>query len=53
MHAVETITRLTGIDATFAEEVEQLRLSIRNWPVEGLSTVAKAEAAPDTDTPQA
>jgi chromosomal replication initiator protein len=53
MHAVETITRLTGIDATFAEEVEQLRLSIRNWPVEGLSTVAKAEAAPDADSTQA
>jgi chromosomal replication initiator protein len=53
MHAVETITRLTGIDATFAEEVEQLRLSIRNWPVEGLSTVAKTEAAPDADATQA
>ncbi len=37
MHAVETIQRLTGIDPAFAEEVEQLRLSIRNWPIEGLS----------------
>lgn len=34
MHAVDTIQRLIGIDPTFAEEVEQLRLSIRNWPIE-------------------
>jgi chromosomal replication initiator protein len=34
MHAVETIQRLVSIDPAFAEEVEQLRLSIRNWPVE-------------------
>lgn len=47
MHAVETITRLCSMDPTFAEEVEQLRLSIRNWPVEGLSTVAKAEVVAD------
>ena len=38
MHAVETIQRLTSIDPTFAEEVERLRLSIRNWPVEGGAT---------------
>lgn len=53
MHAVETITRLTGMDPNFAEEVEQLRLSIRNWPVEGLSTVAKAEAGTDAEAGQA
>ncbi|MBU6155436.1 MAG: chromosomal replication initiator protein DnaA [Alphaproteobacteria bacterium] len=38
MHAVETIQRLTSIDPTFAEEVERLRLSIRNWPVDGGTT---------------
>ncbi len=37
MHAVETIQRLTGLDPAFREDVEQLRLSIRNWPIEGLS----------------
>ncbi len=42
MHAVETIQRLTSIDPTFAEEVEQLRLSIRNWPVEGGATPPRA-----------
>ena len=42
MHAVETIQRLTSIDPTFAEEVEQLRLSIRTWPVEGGATPPRA-----------
>jgi hypothetical protein len=37
MHAVDTIQRLIGIDPVFAEEVEQLRLSIRNWPIEAAS----------------
>lgn len=37
MHAVETIQRLTGMDPAFADEVEQLRLSIRNWPVDASS----------------
>jgi chromosomal replication initiator protein len=41
MHAFETIERLTSIDPSFAEEVEQLRLSIRNWPVEGGGPVLK------------
>lgn len=52
MHAVETIQRLTGVDSSFGEEVEQLRLSIRNWPVEGLSTVAKQEASAEGDASQ-
>jgi chromosomal replication initiator protein len=38
MHAVETIQRLIAMDPAFADEVEQLRLSIRNWPVEASST---------------
>jgi chromosomal replication initiator protein len=42
MHAFETIERLTAIDPSFAEEVEQLRLSIRNWPVEGVVALPRA-----------
>ena len=53
MHAVETITRLTGIDPAFADEVEQLRLSIRNWPVEGPQTPPKANPPGEGDQPQA
>lgn len=57
MHAVETIQRLTGVDPAFADEVEQLRLSIRNWPVDGPATPskpdAKADAKADNDQPQA
>ncbi len=49
MHAVETIQRLTSMDPGFAEEVENLRLSIRNWPVDGpqsgLRPVAQTEEA--------
>jgi chromosomal replication initiator protein len=44
MHAVETIQRLTSIDPTFAEEVERLRLSIRNWPVDGGSNPPRPSA---------
>lgn len=53
MHAVETIQRLTGIDPTFAEEVERLRLSIRNWPIEGQSGTSKPPASNDGDVSQA
>lgn len=53
MHAVETITRLIAVEPAFAEEVEQLRLSIRNWPVEGLSTVARGAGASEGDATQA
>ena len=53
MHAVETIQRLTGTDAGFAEEVEQLRLSIRNWPLEGVVGPSKASSTQDVDSPAA
>jgi chromosomal replication initiator protein len=53
MHAVETITRLTGVDPAFGEEVERLRLSIRNWPVEGPITSMKPGASAGNDQPQA
>lgn len=52
MHAVETIQRLTSIDPAFAEEVEQLRLSIRNWPVEGISSVQRPGSGSEGDTTQ-
>ena len=52
MHAVETIQRLTSIDPQFAEEVEQLRLSIRNWPIEGGSVPQRAGQATEGDAPQ-
>jgi hypothetical protein len=47
MHAVETIQRLTSIDPTFAEEVERLRLSIRNWPVDGGTTPPRPPSGGD------
>jgi chromosomal replication initiator protein len=50
MHAVETIQRLTSMDPTFAEEVEQLRLSIRNWPVEGVGAGLRPVAATEGTT---
>ena len=53
MHAVETIQRLTAIDPAFAEEVEQLRLSIRNWPVEGISSVQRPGSGSEGDATQA
>jgi len=52
MHAVETITRLIGVDPTFGEEVERLRLSIRNWPIEGGSASVRPGASADGDQPQ-
>ena len=52
MHAVETIQRLTGIDPSFAEEVEQLRLSIRNWPIEGGSMPQRPGQGAEGDTSQ-
>jgi chromosomal replication initiator protein len=53
MHAVETIQRLTGVDPGFGEEVERLRLSIRNWPIEAPITGSKAGANAGSDQPQA
>jgi chromosomal replication initiator protein len=53
MHAVETIQRLAGNEPNFAEEVEQLRLSIRNWPIEGVSSGQRPVPAPESDHPQA
>jgi chromosomal replication initiator protein len=52
MHAVETIQRLTSMDASFAEEVEQLRLSIRNWPLEGVQAGFKGASAGEETQPQ-
>ena len=52
MHAVETIQRLIGLDPAFGEEVEQLRLSIRNWPIEGPSAGAKPGASKESEHPQ-
>ena len=52
MHAVETIQRFTGTDPSFREEVEQLRLSIRNWPIEGASSQLRQGQAPEVDAPQ-
>jgi chromosomal replication initiator protein len=51
MHAVETIQRLKGVDPAFGEEVEQLRLSIRNWPIEGGSAGARQAGTDDGDHP--
>jgi chromosomal replication initiator protein len=53
MHAVETIQRLTSMDPGFAEEVEQLRLSIRNWPVEGQGAGLRPGAAAEETQPPA
>lgn len=52
MHAVETIQRLTSMDSAFAEEVEQLRLSIRNWPVEAGQTGLRPAASGEESQPQ-
>ena len=52
MHAVETIQRMSGLDPAFAEEVERLRLSIRNWPIEAPIAGAKPSADPDNEQPQ-
>ena len=41
MHAVTTVKDFIEKDPQFAEEVESLRLSIRNWPVEQGSGEAK------------
>jgi chromosomal replication initiator protein len=46
MHAVHTIKALMANAGHFAEEVEGLRLSIRNWPVEQGSNDPKAEIGP-------
>lgn len=53
MHAVETIQRLCKMDQAFAEEVEQLRLSIRNWPIDSPSTPPKPGSDEDGDQPRA
>ena len=53
MHAYETIERLTAIDPTFADEVEQLRLSIRNWPVDGGSSIARAPVGGEAEAKEA
>ena len=42
MHAVTTVKGLIGSDTHFADEVEGLRLSIRNWPVDQGSGEPKA-----------
>ncbi len=52
MHAVETIQRLTAMDPAFADEVEQLRLSIRNWPTEGSSAGLRPGAPAEGDNAQ-
>ena len=52
MHAVETIQRLTGLDPAFGEEVERLRLSIRNWPIEAPVGAVKPGATAEGDQPQ-
>jgi chromosomal replication initiator protein len=53
MHAVETIQRLTGLDPAFKEEVEQLRLSIRNWPIEGLTSSLRPGPTTEPSPPTA
>ena len=40
-----------GLDPAFREEVEQLRLSIRNWPIEGLSAGLRPMPAPEASSP--
>jgi predicted phage tail protein len=52
MHAVETIERLTTMDPTFADEVEQQRLSIRNWPTDASSGGVRPGAQAEGDQPQ-
>ena len=53
MHAYETIERLMLIDPTFAEEVEQLRLSIRNWPVDAASSVVRPPVSGEAEVKDA
>lgn len=52
MHAVETIDRLTTMDPGFADEVEQLRLSIRNWPTDAGSSASRPGAQAEGDQAQ-
>jgi chromosomal replication initiator protein len=52
MHAVETIERLTTMDPTFADEVEQQRLSIRNWPTDASSGGVRPGAQVEGDQAQ-
>jgi chromosomal replication initiator protein len=52
MHAVETIQRLKGVDPGFGDEVESLRLSIRNWPVEGGLGAARPGGAAEAEQPE-
>jgi len=51
MHAVTTVKDFIEKDTHFAEEVESLRLSIRNWPVE--QGVADAKTGPSSPPIQA
>ena len=53
MHAVETIQRMSGLDPAFAEEVERLRLSIRNWPIETPNSTTKPSVDDEPEQPQA
>lgn len=53
MHAVDTIQRLTAMDPVFAEEVEQLRLSIRNWPIEAGSSGTRPGGSAEAQQPEA
>jgi hypothetical protein len=41
-----------AMDPAFADEVEQLRLSIRNWPADGSSGGLRPGAQADGDQPQ-
>jgi chromosomal replication initiator protein len=52
MHAVTTVKEFIEKDQHFAEEVESLRLSIRNWPVEQASGEAKTTNAQPPIQPQ-
>jgi len=52
MHAVTTVKAFIESDAHFAEEVEGLRLSIRNWPVEPASGEAKSVSSAAPVQPQ-
>jgi hypothetical protein len=40
------------MDPAFADEVEQLRLSIRNWPTEGSSASLRPGAPAEGDNAQ-
>ncbi len=52
MHAVTTVKGFIETDPHFAEEVESLRLSIRNWPIEQGGGEAKTGAQPSPVQPQ-